>query len=119
MIGRRSDGPEVDPEETRPSTGALRVLKWPRNHAGGGTRTPDTRIMIPLHFGSAAGFEGAGGPKRGHDCAARAVPFSERSSASAAPQRVRRASDGRAARGTTRRGSRRSATRVEALPNYG
>ena len=33
--------------------------------AGGGTRTPDTRIMIPLRFGSTTGFEGAGGPKRG------------------------------------------------------
>src|SRR3954468_12822959 len=37
--------------------------------AGGGTRTPDTRIMIPLCFGSTAGFEGAGGPKRGQECA--------------------------------------------------
>ena len=36
--------------------------------AGGGTRTPDTRIMIPLHFGSAARFEGAGGHERGHVC---------------------------------------------------
>ena len=36
--------------------------------AGGGTRTPDTRIMIPLLFGSTAGCAGAGGPKRGHVC---------------------------------------------------
>jgi hypothetical protein len=28
---------------------------------------PDTRIMIPHHFGSAAGFAGAGGHKRGHN----------------------------------------------------
>ena len=38
------------------------------SHAGGGTRTPDTRIMIPLRFGSAAGFAGAGGHERGHVC---------------------------------------------------
>src|SRR3954447_21045437 len=35
--------------------------------AGGGTRTPDTRIMIPLLHGSTAPFEGAGGPKRGQE----------------------------------------------------
>jgi hypothetical protein len=37
-------------------------------HAGGGTRTPDTRIMIPLLFGSAAPFAGAEGHERGHIC---------------------------------------------------
>jgi hypothetical protein len=31
--------------------------------AGGGTRTPDTRIMISLRFSSAAGFEGLGDKK--------------------------------------------------------
>ena len=41
--------------------------------AGGGTRTPDTRIMIPLRFGSAAPFEGSGGPKRGQECASVSV----------------------------------------------
>jgi hypothetical protein len=35
-------------------------------HAGGGTRTPDTRIMIPLRLGSDPAFEGAGGHQRGH-----------------------------------------------------
>src|SRR5215210_3315812 len=39
------------------------------SHAGGRTRTPDTRIMIPLRFGSVLVFEGAGGPKRGQECA--------------------------------------------------
>jgi hypothetical protein len=34
--------------------------------AGGGTRTPDTRIMIPASLGSTAPFEGAGGHERGH-----------------------------------------------------
>ena len=34
--------------------------------AGGGTRTPDTRIMIPLLLGSTVLFEGAGGHERGH-----------------------------------------------------
>jgi hypothetical protein len=36
----------------------------PRNHAGGGTRTPDTRIMIPLLFRSTAPFDGAAGLDR-------------------------------------------------------
>ena len=35
---------------------------------GGPARTPDTRIMIPLRFGSTVPFEGAGGPERGHVC---------------------------------------------------
>jgi hypothetical protein len=34
--------------------------------AGGGTRTPDTRIMIPLRFGSTAPFDGPEGHERGH-----------------------------------------------------
>ena len=34
--------------------------------AGGGTRTPDTRIMIPWCFGSGAPFPAAVGHKRGH-----------------------------------------------------
>jgi hypothetical protein len=38
------------------------------SHAGGGTRTPDTRIMIPLRVGSTDGFERAGGHERGHLC---------------------------------------------------
>ena len=38
------------------------------SHAGGGTRTPDTRIMIPLLLGSPAPFAGPGGHKRGHIC---------------------------------------------------
>jgi hypothetical protein len=37
------------------------------SHAGGGTRTPDTRIMIPRCFGSTRAFVGAGGQKRGHN----------------------------------------------------
>ncbi|HEX5618268.1 MAG TPA: hypothetical protein VFX51_07595 [Solirubrobacteraceae bacterium] len=36
------------------------------SHAGGGTRTPDTRIMIPRRFGSTEPFAGAGGHTRGH-----------------------------------------------------
>ena len=36
--------------------------------AGGGTRTPDTRIMIPRRFGSGAPFPAAGGHRRGHFC---------------------------------------------------
>jgi hypothetical protein len=39
-------------------------------NAGGGTRTPDTRIMIPMRFGSTMPFAGAGGQKRGHNRAA-------------------------------------------------
>jgi hypothetical protein len=39
------------------------------SHAGGGTRTPDTRIMILGCFGSVAPFAGAGGQERGHVCA--------------------------------------------------
>ena len=39
------------------------------SHAGGGTRTPDTRIMIPLLLGSTEP-RGAGGHKRGHNRAA-------------------------------------------------
>jgi hypothetical protein len=35
--------------------------------AGGGTRTPDTRIMIPRRFGSTRALAGAGGQKRGHN----------------------------------------------------
>jgi hypothetical protein len=34
--------------------------------AGGGARTPDTRIMIPLLFGSIEPKTGPGGHKRGH-----------------------------------------------------
>jgi hypothetical protein len=36
------------------------------SHAGGGTRTPDTRIMIPRRFGSAEPKIWAGGHERGH-----------------------------------------------------
>src|SRR5262245_19239491 len=48
--------------------------------AGGGTRTPDTRIMIPHHFGSATRRAGGGGHKRGHNRGrhAEAVPRSPR-----------------------------------------
>ena len=37
--------------------------------AGGGTRTPDTRIMIPQRFGSTEPKTWARGHKRGHNCA--------------------------------------------------
>jgi hypothetical protein len=42
----------------------------------GGTRTPDTRIMVPLRFGTTAGFEGSGGHNR--DMSATAVACPER-----------------------------------------
>ena len=56
-------------EDTRNVFRASRERKTFRfaatSDAGGGTRTPDTRIMIPLRFGSTAPFAGAGGHKRG------------------------------------------------------
>jgi len=39
-----------------------------RESAGGGPRTPDTRIMIPLDFGLAVGDSGAVGHAVGHGC---------------------------------------------------
>ena len=56
------------PKVAPPAPPVETATEQPRNHAGGGTRTPDTRIMIPLRFGSTAGFEGAGGHERGHVC---------------------------------------------------
>ena len=40
----------------------------------GGTRTPDTRIMVPLRFGSTAGFEEPGGHNRGMSATGVACP---------------------------------------------
>ena len=37
-----------DQEELRLPTSRNPLLHWPFANAGGGTRTPDTRIMIPL-----------------------------------------------------------------------
>ena len=52
------------------ASGSTRTWLWGVDSAvlgdaGGGTRTPDTRIMIPPRFGSAASFAGAGGHNRG------------------------------------------------------
>ena len=50
---------------------AVAAMRRPRfagtSHAGGGTRTPDTRIMISRRFGSTARFVGAGGRNWGLD----------------------------------------------------
>jgi hypothetical protein len=56
--------PGVPPKQPRASFRERKTGPFPAcsRDAGGGTRTPDTRIMIPLCFGSAAPFEGAGGP---------------------------------------------------------
>jgi hypothetical protein len=55
-----SEGPAGPPPPGGAPPGKSRFAGIP--DAGGGTRTPDTRIMIPLGFGSTAGFGGAGGP---------------------------------------------------------
>src|SRR3954454_22520673 len=64
--GTRTHAPDVNPANRR------FVAAY---DAGGGTRTPDARIMIPRLLGSTAPFEGAGRPKRGHIRASSCGPF--------------------------------------------
>jgi hypothetical protein len=79
----RHHGTGPNPEEQRLDTrNVFRVSVDRRkcrfagtSHAGGGTRTPDTRIMIPRCFGSTAPVAEAGGHGRGH---IRAAPSQER-----------------------------------------
>src|SRR5215218_9630312 len=92
----RPDGLQpVTPTRGRDTRDVFRVSLRPRKRlfagtfdAGGGTRTPDTRIMIPLRLGSAAAFAGAGGHKRGHIRRRSGRPRA----GVAAPRRIARAS---------------------------
>ena len=54
---------------------ASSAVAGPWRGAGGGTRTPDTRIMIPARFGSAIGNSGPVGHAVGHNCAPGRTPF--------------------------------------------
>ena len=83
-----SDGGGAQDEEPIPCVFGSTARIWPcRGDAGEGTRTPDTRTMIPLLPGSTARFPGARDHKRGRICAAVAI------AARQAPRAVRDGSE--------------------------